>query len=237
MRESWWSYATRKPVALALACAVIAAAVVPPANAASNDNQLVGSAHVFDGDTLDVSGKRVRLEGIDAPEAGQRCVRGLIGTWACGAAATEALRALVDGKTVTCERHGTDKYGRMLGVCFADGVEINRRMVEDGNAWAFVRYSKSYVAEEQAARQARRGVFTTANQPPWEYRTHRWADAEQQAPNGCAIKGNVTRNGHIYHMPWSPWYAKVVIDETRGERWFCSEREAQAAGWRPVHGP
>jgi hypothetical protein len=35
-------------------------------------------------------------------------------------------------------------------------------------------------------------------------------------------------------MPWSPWYASVKIDEGKGERWFCSEAEAQAAGWRPV---
>ena len=52
--------------------------------------------------------------------------------------------------------------------------------------------------------------------------------------DGCAIKGNVTRNGRIYHMPWSPWYGQVTIDETQGKRWFCSETEAMAAGWRPA---
>ena len=49
-----------------------------------------------------------------------------------------------------------------------------------------------------------------------------------------AIKGNITSNGHIYHMPWSAWYDRVKIDEKRGERWFCSEAEATAAGWRPA---
>ena len=48
------------------------------------------------------------------------------------------------------------------------------------------------------------------------------------------IKGNITDNGRIYHMPWSPWYGKVRIDPARGERWFCNENEAMAAGWRPV---
>ncbi len=58
------------------------------------------------------------------------------------------------------------------------------------------------------------------------------------APDGCVIKGAVTKNGRIYHMPWSPWYDKVRIDDDpakRGERrWFCSEAEAEAAGWRPA---
>jgi hypothetical protein len=67
-----------------------------------------------------------------------------------------------------------------------------------------------------------------------EFRDKRWASAETAAPNGCAIKGNVTAHGHIYHMPWSPWYGKVRIDPTKGERWFCSESEAKAAGWRPA---
>ena len=124
----------------------------------------------------------------------------------------------------------------MLGVCFTGGLEINRQMVRDGYAWAFVKYSRSYVTEETAARAAKLGVFATDNQPPWDYRSGRWANAEQQAPAGCAIKGNVTRNGRIYHMPWSPWYSRVVVEPARGERWFCSQREAEAAGWRPVGG-
>ena len=68
----------------------------------------------------------------------------------------------------------------------------------------------------------------------WEFRAHRWAGAEQDAPKGCAIKGNVTAHGRIYHMPWSPWYGKIRIDEAKGKRWFCTEAEALAAGWRPA---
>ena len=70
--------------------------------------------------------------------------------------------------------------------------------------------------------------------PAWEYRAQRWTAAEPQAPHGCAIKGNVTRNGRIYHMPWSPWYAQIRIEPDKGKRWFCTEAEALAAGWRPV---
>ncbi len=237
MRESGWLYATRKSVALALGCVVSLAANVVPGMAARDHGHIVGEALVVDGDTIDIAGRRLRLEGIDAPEAAQTCARRFFGSWRCGAAATKVLRNLVDGRIVTCENHGTDRYGRILGVCFADGVEINRRMVSDGYAWAFVKYSTSYVAEEQEARAHRRGIFATPdNQPPWEYRSRHWSVAQHHAPDGCAIKGNITRAGHIYHMPWSPWYDKVTIEEARGERWFCSEAEALSAGWRPAHG-
>ena len=51
---------------------------------------------------------------------------------------------------------------------------------------------------------------------------------------GCYIKGNISRSTgeKIFHVPGSPTYDSVVIDESQGERWFCSEAEAEAAGWR-----
>ena len=49
----------------------------------------------------------------------------------------------------------------------------------------------------------------------------------------CPIKGNISSgNQRIYHVPGSSSYADTRIDESKGERWFCSEAEAQAAGWR-----
>jgi endonuclease YncB( thermonuclease family) len=51
---------------------------------------------------------------------------------------------------------------------------------------------------------------------------------------GCDIKGNISGNGRIYHLPGGAHYARTRIDESRGERWFCSESEARAAGWRPT---
>ncbi len=195
---------------------------------------MAGPVRVLDGDTVEIDGVRIRLEGIDAPEAGQRCNRRFLGQWGCGTAATEALTRLVEGKRVRCEDRGTDKYGRMLGVCFADGRDINAWMVRNGYAWAFVRYSQAYVAEEKVAKSERLGVWQAETEPAWEFRAKKWAGAEQKAPQGCAIKGNVTKNGRIYHMPWSPWYPQINIDAEKGKRWFCSEAEAIAAGWRPV---
>lgn len=53
---------------------------------------------------------------------------------------------------------------------------------------------------------------------------------------GCLIKGNISDNGHIYHVPGSPSYNSTKIDESKGERWFCTEEEARAAGWRAPKG-
>ena len=118
---------------------------------APSHNALTGRARVIDGDTIELSGRHVRLEGIDAPES-PRPASAWFGTWPCGTAATEALSRLISMKTVTCNRRGLDKYGRTLAVCFVDGRDINAQMVRQGYAWAFVRYSSSYVKEEAAGR-------------------------------------------------------------------------------------
>lgn len=234
MYASTTRWITRRPVASALvgvvALGVIAA--VPARDTAARE-AVSGVAQVIDGDTLDIKGERIRLEGIDAPEISQSCPRRVFGTWACGKAAAKALQQLIEKRRLSCESRGTDKYGRMLGVCYLDGRDINQEMVREGYAWAFVKYSKSYVREEADARAARVGIWRGGKaEPPWVYREQRWAGAEQVAPEGCAIKGNVTKNGHIYHMPWSPWYRKVKVEPNKGERWFCSEAQAIAAGWR-----
>lgn len=208
----------------------------------SNDHgaehgSISGVARVIDGDTIEIDGRSIRLEGIDAPEHGQTCGRRFFGTWKCGTAAAAALREAVAGRSVTCESHGDDKYGRMLGICFVDGQDINAKMVREGLAWAFVKYSKTYVSEEAEARADRAGIWTGEAEPAWQYREKRWAGAEQAAPSGCAIKGNVTGYGRIYYTPWSPRYATVKIEAEKGERWFCSEAEALSAGWRAAAVP
>ena len=145
------------------------------------------------------------------------------------------MRAMAEGREVRCRNHGLDKYGRTLGTCFADGRDINREMVVLGLAWAYVRYSNVYVAEEAQARAANLGIWQGEAMPAWDFRALAWAKTGEEAPNGCPIKGNVTANGHIYHMPWSRWYDKVRIDGHPNKRWFCSESEAVAAGWRPAY--
>jgi endonuclease YncB( thermonuclease family) len=240
MQANTTRWLTCRPVASALVglLALGTLAVLPSRETVARETTalgaLSGQARVVDGDTLEVDGERVRLEGIDAPESAQTCRRGDGKAWPCGKAAAKALERLVAGGSVSCEDRGTDKYGRTLGICSAGGRDINAEMVREGFAWAFVKYSQSYVAAEAQARAQRAGIWQGEAEPAWDYRAKAWAGAEDTAPQGCAIKGNVTANGRIYHMPWSPWYGKVKVDALNGERWFCSEADAVAAGWRPA---
>lgn len=200
----------------------------------SHAGSLVGPAHVVDGDTIRVNGVPVRLHGIDAPESSQNCTTPSSGAWACGSAATAHLASLVKNQDVECVSNETDRYGRLIAVCSADGVELNSAMVRSGMAWAFLRYSKDYEALETEAQNARRGAWRDGARPiaPWDWRAGlRVASVEPR--DGCAIKGNVQRDGdRVYHTQSSPWYKRTRINTAKGERWFCTEAEARAAGWR-----
>ena len=223
-------------VALALAPWTNPAFARPPATIPP-DGIIAGPARIIDGDTIDIAGTRIRLEGIDAPEAGQTCETASGESWDCGTEATRFMVSMTEGREVACRALGLDKYGRLLATCFAGDLDVNAEMVRHGYAWAFVRYSQVYVAEESSARAANAGIWQGPAQPAWEYRAAQRAASlgpQQPAPSGCAIKGNVSRVGFVYHMPSSPWYAKVSMALDKGKRWFCSEAEAIAAGWRPA---
>jgi len=192
---------------------------------------------IVDGDTIDLKGTRIRLHGIDAPEAGQKCKRARRGTWKCGKAALDRLTELSKGG-ISCFITGSDQHARYLAVCRQpDGTDINQLMVVEGYAWAFKRYSQDYVAAEDQAKARGLGVWQAQTVTAWDYRASKWAIAEQQAPEGCPVKGNISKGNQIYHAPWSPWYTKTKINVKKGERWFCTEREALDAGWRaPIWG-
>lgn len=121
----------------------------------------------------------------------------------------------------------------MIGVCKIGSEDINARMVATGQAWALRKYSDDYVDFEDQAHQEHVGIWVSDNQtPPWDYRSEQWVLGQQEALDGCPIKGNISENGHIYHTPRSPWYKKTKVNVDQGERWFCDEAEAIKAGWR-----
>lgn len=74
------------------------------------------------------------------------------------------------GHTVACEHRATDRYGRSIGLCRADGADLSRAMVALGMAWAFVRYSRDYVEVEERARAEQVGMHAHACQPAREWR-------------------------------------------------------------------
>ena len=131
---------------------------------------LAGRVTVIDGDTIEMRGERIRLFGIDAPESGQTCqTRGGL-AWRCGTEAARELDLLARGRTVTCETRDTDRYGRIVAVCIAGGVDLGSALVAGGHAVAFRSYSKIYVPTEEAAKAARRGLWAGEFQMPSEWR-------------------------------------------------------------------
>lgn len=208
----------------------------------SHAETISGEAIAQDGDSLDIGGKRIRLFGIDAPEFDQTCQKDGA-SWPCGEAAKAQLRELVARQLVECIGQGVDEYGRMLGICSAGRAQLNQVMVEQGWALAMRQFCDAYVGAELQAKTDRLGIWSSSFEQPGDFRQsklqpeHRIAASPRVAKagrgqparsGGCAIKSNRNRRGQwIYHIPGMPYY-----DVTRPEEIFCSEAEAQAAGYR-----
>ncbi len=234
---------------LALAVVASGLALTRPDASEPLPEVLTGVVQVTDGDTIRLEGHatRIRLHGIDAPEDGQTCTNPHGTVWNCGDWVTLQVRARYDGATATCERRDTDRYGRMVAVCFVEGRDINEEIVRAGWAVAYRQYSWDYDLAEKAAQVTGAGLWAHDFVEPALYRREGQAApapappapapaAErrpgQDPPGACVIKGNISNNGRIYHMPHNQHYDRTVIDESQGERWFCTPEEAEAAGWR-----
>ncbi|MCR9072559.1 MAG: thermonuclease family protein [Alphaproteobacteria bacterium] len=202
---------------------------------AAAQSPVVGVASVIDGDTLDIQGRRIRLHGIDAPESGQFCEKEGK-QYRCGQQAALALSDKIGQATVRCEQLDIDRYKRIVAVCRLGNIELNAWMVRQGWAIAYRRYSRDYIDDEGTAQVAKAGIWAGRFIEPSRWRRGERLTAESTsgpAGDACQIKGNISRSGdRIYHMPAGRDYGPTRIDESRGERWFCSEDEARKAGWR-----
>ncbi|MET2825835.1 thermonuclease family protein [Mesorhizobium shangrilense] len=209
----------------------------------SSPAPIAGVASVIDGDTIEIHGQRIRFNGIDAPESAQQCDDAKGFRYQCGAKSAAVLDAFLEAsRPVQCTFVSWDRYGRYVGDCRrADGSSIASWMVEHGQALDWPRYSHGAYALQQAKAEATKvGVWVGTFQPPWDWRAeHRDDGQSASAPlfaagnSGCYIKGNISAEGErIYHMPGQKYYGVTKITEAKGERWFCSEAEAMAAGWR-----
>jgi endonuclease YncB( thermonuclease family) len=202
--------------------------------------RLTGRPKLIDGDSFELGSVGVRLFGVDAPEGRQSCKRDGR-DWACGDEAARKLRSFVGDRSITCTRRDVDDYSRVVAVCRVGNVDLAAEMARSGFATAYRRYSSDYVDEENEARAARRGIWAGEFTAPEAYRSEqrgaaneRDAVPEHAQRDGCHIKGNISSDGdRIYHTRGSPAYGNTGIDEARGERWFCTEAEARAEGWRP----
>jgi endonuclease YncB( thermonuclease family) len=241
----------RTNVILWIALVVTAAFLTAPPTFAA---EVTGIPRIVDGDTVEIGQTKIRLSGIDAPETDQICLDAKGEKWACGIVARDELIRHSNSQAWECTTTGTDQYGRSLANCFIEGEDVSAWMVRSGWALSFVRYSHAYDADEGAARENRAGLWSGSFIAPWDWR-HRnkttmilgaasvsvnaqtilfGAVSASEAPSPeCVIKGNVNRKGErIYHLPGQLNYAQINMTKGLGERWFCTEAEADAAGWR-----
>lgn len=199
---------------------------------------------VVDGDTIDVSidGKtqRLRLIGINTPET----VDPRKPVECFGIEASNKAKSLLTGKKVLLGSDGSqgelDKYNRSLRYVFLeDGTSFNLLMIKEGYAYEYTydlpyKYQSEFKKAQQEAEANKAGLWgnTCNGQTTAQPSNTTSAPNQTSGPNSCTIKGNISSGGKIYHTIGCGSYAKTVIDESKGEKWFCSEQEAVSAGWR-----
>lgn len=193
---------------------------------------------VIDGDTIKIpGGVRVRLLGINAPDQ-DKCYY---------SESRQFLKDFLEGKTISLQKDisGKDKYGRLLRYVILpsqdpeeDSILVNQYILRLGYAQAINnppdnRYRDLfYSAQEQAIRE-NLGLWKHCEEYGQEISTRRQKDYEP-IDSDCLIKGNISEDsyGKTYFIPGCDNYNQVKIDFRKGEQYFCTEKQAQDAGFR-----
>jgi endonuclease YncB( thermonuclease family) len=218
---------------------------------------------VRDGGSIDLSGVTWRLAGIDAPAFDQACIDDHADSWTCGVEARDQLARLINGRAVQCEDLGPDgTYKKWhLGICTAEGetTSLNQLLVRQGFAVNMGAAGASrFGPDEVEAKDGRRGLWKGCFVAPQDFRSGRkdgpllgaacrtdkdreireaLFPREPAMPAGCGIKGKyalraqVTGKIGIYHLQICRSYPALA----RPDRWFCSEDDARASGFRKAY--
>lgn len=202
-----------KKVALAVGVTAVIAGSVTVAHKTISPGEKVVA--IIDGDSFKIGNdQNIRLFGADAPEL-QYCF---------GQEAKEALTKKISGKTVILKELKVDMYKRVMALVYLDGESVNEYMVKNGFAEshrdAGTETDVINVAED-FAKTNKLGIFS-----PKCYQLN--------PPNlKCAVKGNITQSDgtKVYFVPGCNHYAPTIIEKYKGEDWFCTEKEAKAAGF------
>jgi endonuclease YncB( thermonuclease family) len=220
---------------------------------------LAASAVVRDGHTIQLGDIAYKLDGIDAPEFDQTCIDDHADPWTCGIDARDQLTKLINGRSVRCDDLGLDKTRkRHIGVCAieGEGTSLNQQLAKQGLAISAEPALKVHTRDDAASAKAEsRGLWRGCFAAPQDFRLGKKngallgaacrADRDKQIravlfpedlaqPPSCPIKGKlavrarVTGNVGIYHLQGCRSYAGL----NNPDRWFCSEDDAQAAGFR-----
>ena len=124
---------------------------------------------VVDGDTIHLNGEKIRFTGIDTPELKQTCIKeGVIDE--CGVTAKKILIDKIANNNVECISEGKDQYKRTLAECFVNSESLSSHLVRSGYAFAYRKYSKKYIPDEDFAKANQVGMWSMDFQYPWDYR-------------------------------------------------------------------
>ena len=135
-----------------------------------NSEEIYGNPKIIDGDTIHINSKKIRLEGIDAPEMRQQCqkvfieISAIVGfnlkkDYFCGVISKEKLIDKINKSQIKCVSSGRDRYKRHLATCYKDKINLNKWMVRNGLAVAYKRYSKDYLRDEIYAKENKLGLW------------------------------------------------------------------------------
>ena len=124
---------------------------------------------VVDGDTIHLNGEKIRFTGIDTPELKQTCIKQGIED-NCGITAKKILIDKISNNSVECISEGKDQYKRTLAECFVNNESLSSYLVRSGYAFAYRKYSKKFIPEEDYARINKIGMWSMEFDYPWDYR-------------------------------------------------------------------
>ena len=127
------------------------------------------NVQITDGDTIKINGEKIRFSGIDTPEMKQTCIEnGIINP--CGVIAKKILMDKISNNEVVCISEGKDQYKRTLAECFVNDESLSSYLVRSGYAFAYRRYSKKFIADEEYAKSNKIGMWSMKFDYPWDWR-------------------------------------------------------------------
>ena len=124
---------------------------------------------VVDGDTIHLNGEKIRFTGIDTPELKQTCLKDGVKD-PCGVSAKKILIDKIGNNNVECISEGKDQYKRTLAECFVNNESLSSYLVRSGYAFAYRKYSKNFIPDEDYARINKLGMWSMEFDYPWDYR-------------------------------------------------------------------
>lgn len=177
-----------------------------------------GIGRAVSGDTLQIGTEVLFLNGIVAPTGEEK--------------SRARLADLLADQLVVCDIQSVTQGSHRTARCSSDGVDITSEMLRSGLAIAYPENGVDLSALQDAARNEELGLWTSDKIDLLAAGLARGS----ASPRDCTIKGNKSHKSPYelrYHMPDVGYYSRTRINPQQGERWFCSEGDAKAAGFNP----